>query len=155
MGGGRLTAPGGHPQNTHHAHTASLTPSLLPSGLRAAEGTAGPARQLLGAPRADGAPAAQWAASPEEAADKAPLAASQKVLDKHLATLKGLKGVKEVKRVVCGGCYDFKIITALAEPDFGAWEGAAFAPEAEVLAELKAIPGVTQVETQTFTFMSM
>ena len=34
-------------------------------------------------------------------------------------------------------------------------EGAAFAPEAEVLAELKAIPGVTQVETQTFTFMSM
>ena len=94
-------------------------------------------------------------ASPEEAADKAPLAASQKVLETHLATLKGLKGVKEVKRVVCGGCYDFKIITALAEPDFGAWEGAAFAPEAEVLAELKAIPGVTQVETQTFTFMSM
>ena len=69
--------------------------------------------------------------------------------------MKGVKGVKSVQRVVCGGCLDFKVITALDAEKFGAWEGAAFAPEAEFLEEAAKIDGITAVETQTYTFMSL
>ena len=71
------------------------------------------------------------------------------MLAKHLADIKAVKGVKSVQRTVCGGCLDFKVATALGDSDFGAWEEAGFAPEASVLEELKAIPGITLVETQT------
>ena len=37
--------------------------------------------------------------------------------------------------------------------DFGPWEKKGFAPEAEFLEKLKAIEGVSQVETQTITNM--
>ena len=87
--------------------------------------------------------------------DKASLAAAQVLITKHLAALKALDGVKEVKRVVCGGCLDFKVITALDAEKFGAWEGAAFAPEAEFLEEAAKIEGISTVETQTYTFMSL
>jgi hypothetical protein len=91
--------------------------------------------------------------SPDE--DKASLAAAQKALEKQLATVKKIKGFKSVQRVVCGGCHDFKVIVSLKGDDFGAWEGAGFAPEADFLKEVKAIKGVQQVETQTFTIMPM
>merc|ERR1739838_28041 len=55
------------------------------------------------------------------------------------------------QRVVCGGCHDFKVITKLSKKAFEDWENAAFAPEATVLAALKNIPGVSAVETQTYT----
>jgi len=87
--------------------------------------------------------------------DKASLQEAQKVLDSVLADLKALDGYKQVQRVVCGGCLDFKVITSLKADDFGAWEKNAFAPEAIVLEKLKAIEGVSQVETQTFTLMPM
>ena len=93
--------------------------------------------------------------STADGSDKAPLVAAQKVLAEHLSALKAMKGVKRVQRVVCGGCYDFKIITSLGAADFGTWEGAAFAPEAQILERLRAIDGVTSVETQTFTLMDM
>jgi len=48
-----------------------------------------------------------------------------------------------------------RIITALEEPKFGEWDANGFAPEAEVLAALKAVPGISQVETQTFTLEEM
>ena len=87
--------------------------------------------------------------------DKAPLVAAQKVLAEYLDKIKAVAGVKRVQRCVCGGCYDFKVVTSLDAESFGAWEGAAFAPEAEVLDKLRAIPGVTSLETQTYTFMDM
>ena len=37
------------------------------------------------------------------------LVACQTLLESHLATIKGVKGVKDVQRVVCGGCKDFKV----------------------------------------------
>jgi hypothetical protein len=37
--------------------------------------------------------------------------------------------------------------------DFGPWEASGFAPEGEFLEKLKAIDGVSQVETQTITNM--
>ena len=85
--------------------------------------------------------------SPED--DKASLEAAQQVLAKHLADIKAVTGVKSVQRTVCGGCLDIKVATALGDSDFGAWEEAGFSPEATVLEELKAIPGITLVETQT------
>ena len=69
--------------------------------------------------------------------------------------MKAVKGVKSVQRVVCGGCLDFKVVTSLDAESFGAWEGAKFAPEETFLEKIKAIPGVTAVETQTYTLMQM
>ena len=97
--------------------------------------------------RSRGADGPAAARSPED--DKASLEAAQQVLAKHLADIKAVKGVKSVQRTVCGGCLDFKVATALGDSDFGAWEEAGFSPEASVLEELKAIPGITLVETQT------
>lgn len=85
--------------------------------------------------------------------DKASLAAAQKVLTEVTPTLKAIPGVKSVQRVVCGGCLDFKVVTALTADSFGAWEEKAFAPEEDFLAKVKAIDGISVVETQTYTLM--
>ena len=50
----------------------------------------------------------------------------------------------------CNG-YDCQVITSLDAEKFGDWEGAEFKPEADVLAKLEAIEGISLVETQTFT----
>ena len=67
------------------------------------------------------------------------------------------QGFKECKRIVCGGCLDFKVVTSLAAggDGFGAWEAKEFAPEKEFIEALGKIEGVSAVETQTFTFMTM
>jgi hypothetical protein len=72
-------------------------------------------------------------------------------LESLLPEIKKVNGVKSVERIVCGGCLDFKVITSLPAEKFGEWEGKEFAPEAEFLAKLKGIDGVSVVETQTFT----
>lgn len=41
------------------------------------------------------------------------------------------------------------------EAEFGAWSDKKFAPEEEFLARIKAIPGVSTVETQTYTLMPL
>ncbi|KAL7568582.1 hypothetical protein ACA910_002694 [Epithemia clementina (nom. ined.)] len=87
--------------------------------------------------------------------DKASLVEAQKALEGVLADLKALDGVKSVERIVCGGCLDFKVITSLDAEKFGDWEGAEFKPEAEFLAKLESIDGISLVETQTFTKMPM
>ena len=87
--------------------------------------------------------------------DKAALAEAQKALDGVLATLKALPGVVSVQRVVCGGCLDFKVMTQLTAEAFGDWENKGFAPEADFLAKLKGIAGISAVETQTYTLMTM
>jgi hypothetical protein len=87
--------------------------------------------------------------------DKKSLQEAQKLLNDNLEALKSLDGVKDVQRVVCGGCLDFKVITSLPVDKFKAWEEKEFAPEADFLEKLKAIDGISQVETQTFTLMPM
>ena len=89
------------------------------------------------------------------AGESASLQACQKVLEDNLDALKAVDGFKEVKRVVCGGCLDFKVITAVSADKFGDWESAHFAPEKSFIDALGKIEGVSAVETQTFTFMSM
>ena len=85
--------------------------------------------------------------------DKKSLAELQKVLDKTKAEIKAIDGVKSVQRIVCGGCLDFKVVVALPEPKYGAWESAGHAPEAAFLKKIKGIAGVSVVETQTYTLM--
>ena len=56
---------------------------------------------------------------------------------------------------VCGGCADFKIIVNAPAADHDAWQAQQYAPEAEFLEKLKAVPGVKTVETQTFTMETL
>jgi hypothetical protein len=83
------------------------------------------------------------------------LADAQKVLDKFLPTVKAVDGVKGVQRVVCGGCLDFKVIVSLPADKFGPWAEKKFEPEESFLNAVKNIPGVSVVETQTYTLMPM
>ena len=64
--------------------------------------------------------------------------------DAHRSTHAGL---------VCGGCLDFKVMVTQPLEGYGPWEEAGHPPEADFIAKLKAIPGVSQVETQTITNM--
>jgi len=85
--------------------------------------------------------------------DKASLVEAQKALESILADVKAIDGVKSVERIVCGGCLDFKVVTALPAEKFGAWEEKGFAPESSFLEKLQGIKGITMVETQTYTKM--
>lgn len=91
--------------------------------------------------------------SPEN--DKKSLQEAQKALDSVLADFKKVDGVKGVQRIVCGGCMDFKVITSLSADKFGAWEANKFAPEEAFVAKIKAIDGISTVETQNYTIMPM
>ena len=50
---------------------------------------------------------------------------------------------------------DFKLMMTVPLADFGPWEEKGFAPEADFLAKIKAIDGVSMVETQTITNMEI
>ena len=56
---------------------------------------------------------------------------------------------------MCGGCADFKIIVNAPAADHDAWQAQQYAPEAEFLEKLKAVPGIKTVETQTFTMETL
>mmetsp|Transcript_14946 Transcript_14946/g.23797 ORF Transcript_14946/g.23797 Transcript_14946/m.23797 type:complete len:151 (+) Transcript_14946:88-540(+) len=87
--------------------------------------------------------------------DKQSLVAAQEALNDVLSEVKAVPGVKSVQRVVCGGCLDFKVITSLEGDKFGEWESSGFKPEEEFIEKVKAIPGISFVETQTYTLMPM
>mmetsp|Transcript_40329 Transcript_40329/g.109007 ORF Transcript_40329/g.109007 Transcript_40329/m.109007 type:complete len:162 (-) Transcript_40329:92-577(-) len=58
---------------------------------------------------------------------------------------------QSVQRIICPECHDFKIIVKLPMERFKEWENSNFEPEPKFLEGLKAIEGVSQVETQTYT----
>jgi len=89
----------------------------------------------------------KWAADN----DKKALVDTQGALEEVLAELSSVEGATSIQRVVCGDCFDFKVITKLPAAAFAKWEAAGFEPEAEFVKKAKAIAGVTAVETQTFT----
>jgi hypothetical protein len=99
--------------------------------------------------------AREWRCKWSPDGDKASLVAAQKALEAVLPEIKKVDGVKGVERVVCGGCLDFKVITSLPQPKFGAWEEEGFTPESDFLEMLKDIDGISQVETQTYTVRSI
>ena len=96
--------------------------------------------------------AREWRCKWSAENDKASLIAAQAAL---VEILQDLKQIGTVQRVICGGCLDFKVITSLAADKFGKWEETGFAPESDFLEKLKAIEGITTVETQTYTLMPM
>ena len=83
------------------------------------------------------------------------MAAAQKLLTDTLPTIKSIDGVKGVQRIVCGGCLDFKVITSLDAAKWGDFESGGHGPEVGFLDKLKAIDGITEVETQTYTIMPL
>lgn len=99
--------------------------------------------------------AREWRCKWSSDDDKKSLVNAQKSLEAVLLELKAVKGVKNVQRVVCGGCLDFKVVTSLTADTFSDWEGKGFAPESKFLEKLKSIDGISQIETQTYTLMPM
>ena len=87
--------------------------------------------------------------------DSASLKECQALLKEYLPKLKALPKA-EITRQVCGGCLDFKVSIVQPLEEHGAWAGKDYNPlEEEFVAKLKAIKGVSQVETQEITFVSM
>ena len=80
--------------------------------------------------------------------DSKSLEAIAKVVDEYLPEIKKVSKDATVNRLVCGACLDFKLMTTVPLEDFGPWEEKGFAPESEFLEKIKAIDGVSQVETQ-------
>eukprot|EP00567_Pseudictyota_dubia_P009228 CAMPEP_0197436522 /NCGR_PEP_ID=MMETSP1175-20131217/3961_1 /TAXON_ID=1003142 /ORGANISM="Triceratium dubium, Strain CCMP147" /LENGTH=147 /DNA_ID=CAMNT_0042965829 /DNA_START=82 /DNA_END=525 /DNA_ORIENTATION=+ len=76
-----------------------------------------------------------------------------KVVDEYLPEIKKISDGVTVNRLVCGGCLDFKLMITVPLEDFGPWEEGGHAPESDFLEKIKAIDGVSQVETQTITNM--
>jgi hypothetical protein len=91
----------------------------------------------------------KWSDSDE----KASLSACQEILETHLPALKESGGT--VKRVVCGGCKDFKIITAMPADKFGPFADGGHGPEEAIMTALKGVKGVSGIENQTYTFMEL
>mmetsp|Transcript_15370 Transcript_15370/g.21415 ORF Transcript_15370/g.21415 Transcript_15370/m.21415 type:complete len:113 (-) Transcript_15370:240-578(-) len=87
--------------------------------------------------------------------DKVSLVEAQKVLDSVLDSIKNIDGFKKVDRVVCGGCLDFKVIISMPVDKWEDWSEKKFAPEGEFMEKLKAIEGISNVETQNYTFMQL
>jgi uncharacterized protein YlaN (UPF0358 family) len=87
--------------------------------------------------------------------DKASLVSAQKALNEVLSDIKSLIGVKEVQRVVCGSCLDYKVIISLSIEGYGIWKETEFAPEKDFLDKIEGIDGISAIETQTFTLMKM
>mmetsp|Transcript_2172 Transcript_2172/g.3560 ORF Transcript_2172/g.3560 Transcript_2172/m.3560 type:complete len:150 (-) Transcript_2172:194-643(-) len=83
------------------------------------------------------------------------LEAIAKVVDEMLPEIKKASTDITVNRLVCGSCLDFKLMMTVPLDDFGPWEESGFAPEKEFLDKIKAIPGVSLVETQTITNMEI
>jgi hypothetical protein len=48
-----------------------------------------------------------------------------------------------------------QVITSVSADEFPAWKDADFAPETSFLDKLSTIDGITQIETQTYTFMEV
>jgi len=83
------------------------------------------------------------------------LEAISKILDEKLPEIKKASSDIKINRLVCGGCLDFKLMMTVPLEDFGPWEEAGFPPEKDFLEAIKAIEGVSVVETQTITNMEI
>ena len=97
--------------------------------------------------------AREWRLKWSADSDKKSLQSVQQTLTIFEKELSKLPGLKSVQRIVCGGCLDYKVIIALKASEFGNWEAKKFQPEEQFLSSVKAIPGVSTVETQTYTIM--
>mmetsp|Transcript_10568 Transcript_10568/g.16022 ORF Transcript_10568/g.16022 Transcript_10568/m.16022 type:complete len:137 (-) Transcript_10568:136-546(-) len=99
--------------------------------------------------------AREWRCKWSPSDEKASLVNVQKLLSSCVGDIQQVgEGVK-VQRVVCGTCHDFKVIISLPTKEFKAWGEKNFEPEATFLAKAGEIPGITCIETQTYTLMKV
>jgi hypothetical protein len=96
--------------------------------------------------------AREWRCKWSDDNEKSSLSAAQAALDVTLPKIKAIDGTS-VQRVVCGGCKDFKVVISLPADKFQKLEEAGI--EEAFLNALRAIPGCSQVETQTYTLMPL
>ena len=99
--------------------------------------------------------AREWRFKWSDENEKKSLDSAQQTLAIFQSSLSKIDGVKSVQRVVCGSCKDFKIIISLPVEKFKSWEEKTFYPEAEFIAALKPISGISQFETQTYTISTI
>jgi replication factor A1 len=97
--------------------------------------------------------AREWRCKWSEDGEKKSLEEVQKTLDGVMDKVGAVGGIKNVQRVVCGTCKDFKVMIAVNAEKFPDWEAKGFEPETEFLDAIKKIAGVSAVETQTMTLM--
>eukprot|EP00964_Phaeocystis_antarctica_P014625 scaffold8081_cov65-Phaeocystis_antarctica.AAC.7 len=71
-------------------------------------------------------------------AGSASLKACEALLQEYLPKLKALPAM-EVRRVVCGGCGDFKVVLTQPCAEHDAWKASEYTVEGEFLEKLKAI----------------
>lgn len=97
--------------------------------------------------------AREWRCKWSEKEDKKSLEEVQKTLSGLMDKVGAIPSLRNVQRVVCGSCFDFKVIISMSADKFPDWEGKGFEPETEFLDAIKKIDGVSAVETQTVTLM--
>ena len=95
--------------------------------------------------------AREWRCKRSEENDKASLIAAQEILESFVGKIKAISGFKNVQRIVCGSCLDFKVIVSVDASEFASWEAMAHTPESMLLEALRSTEGITAVETQTYT----
>lgn len=78
---------------------------------------------------------------------------ANKALNDAIKEIAKVDGFTESKRIVCAECMDFKVITPIPASKFEKWSAKDFAPEKDFLDKLRSIDGISQIETQTYTFM--
>eukprot|EP00320_Phaeocystis_rex_P004608 CAMPEP_0119066302 /NCGR_PEP_ID=MMETSP1178-20130426/8888_1 /TAXON_ID=33656 /ORGANISM="unid sp, Strain CCMP2000" /LENGTH=94 /DNA_ID=CAMNT_0007047895 /DNA_START=45 /DNA_END=329 /DNA_ORIENTATION=- len=87
-------------------------------------------------------------------ANSASLKACEALLQEYLPKLKALPAI-EVRRVVCGGCGDFKVVLTQPCAEHDAWKAESYTIEGEFLEKLKAIEGTSRHEAQEYTFETL
>mmetsp|Transcript_31843 Transcript_31843/g.45280 ORF Transcript_31843/g.45280 Transcript_31843/m.45280 type:complete len:88 (+) Transcript_31843:455-718(+) len=65
--------------------------------------------------------------------------------------LQQVEGIRSVERIVCPTGLEFKVITTVDVDKFEQWKEDEFDPEIYFLEFLESIPGITDIETQTYT----
>mmetsp|Transcript_6419 Transcript_6419/g.14042 ORF Transcript_6419/g.14042 Transcript_6419/m.14042 type:complete len:129 (-) Transcript_6419:151-537(-) len=95
--------------------------------------------------------AREWRCKWTESDSNMPLQLCQKALmEVAVPALSYVPGA-QVQRIVCSERKDFKVIVKCSVNDFDIWKKTGFSPEVDFLETLEAIPGVSEVESQTYT----
>jgi len=97
--------------------------------------------------------AREWRCNWSEDNDKASLVELQKALNEIMPKLKAVPGIRDVRRIVCGGKHEFKVVMSMPADTLVDWGEKNFDPEVEWSMKVLSIDGVTNFETQTYTTM--
>ena len=79
----------------------------------------------------------------------------QDEFEKVKGEINTISGLKDVQRVVCGGCQDYKIIISVSAAEFEAFSKGGHGPEDKFIGALKLLENCFNVETQSYTLESM